>query len=120
MAGLAALVTGLVWTTAVHSGVHGQAYQIGWTCGPDDSGRPDRQKCLVTGESEAQQAADSAAGMAWLFGGIGLIVSGGVLSGAVIVSAGRRGMGPQPPPHQQYVPQQSAGSFAPQPNYGRA
>ena len=130
MSGLAALVTGLVWTSSVHSGVHGQAYQIGWTCGPDDSGRPDRQKCLITGESQAQQAADSAAGTAWLLGGVGLIIGGGVLCGAVLVSAGRPVMGPQrnysqqphQVPQQQYGPQQpvpSAGSFAPQPNYGQ-
>jgi hypothetical protein len=132
--GVTLALIGAFWAMATQSRAHGEAYRTGWVCGPyfaQDAG-PDQHPCRVTGISSAEQAADSAAGMAWVATGGALTVGGALLSGALIMSAGRREplhqhqaqpvQGQQPVqqmPQQQHMSQPLQGSFAPQPNYGQ-
>lgn len=128
VAGVVLVMVGAFWSVGVQGKARGEAYRTGWVCGPyfaQDSGA-DQHPCRVTGMSETEQAAGSAAGLAWVAAGGVLTVGGALLSGAVIMSAGRpeRQQAPQsvPVPQQQYAPQQplpQTGPFVPQPNYGQ-
>ena len=120
VAGLASLLVGLLWTDGVHRRTSSRSHQAGWTCGPGSE--PNTQACLFTEVSPIDQAADSAAGTAWLDVGVGLTIGGAVLAGAVVASAGRPRQATsqqmqQAPQQMQQAPQ--TGPFVPQPNYGQ-